>query len=170
MTAESKTCPTFKYPVACLAKTPDRFWGEGPDWADILIDLYLDDDGKCKATWKSTEKETGNTYRFYVTLGVVCSDVQYGHTYYNWPPEEKNDNAVEKFSRGCQSGYDAVSVFSKTDHSNADNWMEDAIQTVNITDGTGYTYARDTGGCFWPLCDWTEQKRQAGVLCRYVGG
>jgi len=169
-TAESKTCPTFKYPVACLAKTPDRVWGEGPDWADILIDLYLDDDGKCKATWKSTEKETGNTYQFYVTLGVVCSDVQYGRTYYNWPPEEKNDNAVEKFSRDCQSGYDAVSVFSKTDHSNADNWMEDAIQTVNITDGIGYTYARDTGGCFWPLCDWTEQKRQAGILCRYVGG
>ncbi len=167
LSVESKTCPTFKYPVACLAKTPDVDTDDG----QFLIDLYLDTDGKCKATWKTTDRlDFVLTYAFYVTLGIVCSDVQYSGPYYG-EFVEKNDNNVEKFSYWCPEYYSPVSVFSKTDHSNIDSWMEDAIENVNLnmTGGSCYVYARDTGADPWFWTDDSEQKRKALVLCRYVG-
>ena len=153
-----KSCSSG-YPISCMADVDEE---HDYGYVNELIDLYLDpSDDRCHATFRNIYGEDG----FSVNIGIVCSGINYGKSNYS-SYQKKDGNAVEIFTDSCYSGYSAVSGFTKSSTTNEGAYMEDAIQTFNITGGIFRVTAKDTiEGWFG---SGKEQLRQTGVLCRQL--
>ncbi len=186
MSVESKECPSGHYPISCLADIDELDPNRGDEFDEVVLtDLYLEDN-KCKGTFRDLYGDgpwfnKGGYHWFRITLGIVCFDEYLGTPKWTgyvskdegtgpseiWPLTISGHPIQNFSSLECNAAEFPVSVFSRVDSSDAGAYTEDILQSTYLDGQRFNVSARDIGHCPWhsPWCDWTEQKRDVGVLC-----